>query len=461
MANAISIPLSEVMETSNYRKSFNDEAISELAKSIDRDGLLQPILVKELSDGKYQLIAGERRYRAHKLLGKENVDAILLEDVNDEDVLNIQLVENSQRVNPTPVEEYAAFEEKIRKGHSPDKIADDICKSLSYVNERLKIKYLSDESKVYLQDGIITLSHAKQLAKLQHDDQDKALRHIIKTNGDVSYSLNSTDLKRFIERNIEVNLSNAKFDIRSKSFSCGSCTSCVKRSGANKELFEDIQNDDICFDPKCFIGKTKEHLDYIENELIQADVHDSVIKVSTEVFTGDKDGVLSLSELKLSESYTGCLGVIQDGELTGKIVNVQTEDDIDEDTSSEDENEPEFHSSQVIAIDLFSKRKSIDSKEFDRLILYQLYRTMDKISQRKVAEVFNWKLFTSGVEQKFDYTNTLEFFEENTKKLLPEQLKVLTQVVSLFLYFNDTDYRLESAFDSFSSEYLSQLESND
>lgn len=165
------------------RQLFNDETIKELAESIEKNGLLQPIVVRPMADGKYQIIAGERRYRAFKKLGKEVIPAIV-RDYKDEEVDKLQLVENVQREDLNPYDEAIAYLKlKEKYGLKQDDIAKAVGKSRPYISNMTRLLSLEDEILEMLKKGEITVSHAKLILSVETKEERLKLAHKIKDAG--------------------------------------------------------------------------------------------------------------------------------------------------------------------------------------------------------------------------------------------------------------------------------------
>lgn len=165
------------------RQLFNDETIKELAESIEKNGLLQPIVVRPMANGKYQIIAGERRYRAFKKLGKAVIPAIV-RDYKDEEVDKLQLVENVQREDLNPYDEAIAYLKlKEKYGLKQDDIAKAVGKSRPYISNMTRILSLEDEILEMLKKGEITVSHAKLILSLDTKEERLKLAHKIKDAG--------------------------------------------------------------------------------------------------------------------------------------------------------------------------------------------------------------------------------------------------------------------------------------
>lgn len=150
------------------RKSFDEEALRELAESIKNYGVFQPIIVKKSIKG-YDLIAGERRLRASRMAGLETIPAII-KDMSDNQMREIALLENLQRENLTPIELAWAYKGIIDSLHiRQEDLADKIGKSRSHVTNTLGLLRLPDEVQNQILDNKITMGHAKILSKIDDD----------------------------------------------------------------------------------------------------------------------------------------------------------------------------------------------------------------------------------------------------------------------------------------------------
>ena len=165
------------------RQSFKEDTIKELAESIEKNGLLQPIVVRPMAGGKYQIIAGERRYRAFKKLGRTMIPAIV-RDYEDEEVDKLQLVENVQREDLNPYDEAIAYLKlKEKYGLKQDDIAKAVGKSRPYISNMTRLLSLEDEILEMLKKGEITVSHAKLILSVDTKEERLKLAHKIKDAG--------------------------------------------------------------------------------------------------------------------------------------------------------------------------------------------------------------------------------------------------------------------------------------
>jgi ParB family transcriptional regulator, chromosome partitioning protein len=162
------------------RKVFNDEALGELAASIKEKGILQPIIVSKLDGGEYRLIAGERRWRASALAGLKKIPA-LVREVSSQDSIEIALIENIQREELNPIETAFAFSRLLEEFQlTQEALADRVGKNRGTVANYLRILRLPDEIKSFINDGSITLGHAKALLSIEDRlEQIEAARKVV------------------------------------------------------------------------------------------------------------------------------------------------------------------------------------------------------------------------------------------------------------------------------------------
>lgn len=154
------------------RKEFSDEKLTELADSIKIHGIIQPLLVREI-DGKYQLIAGERRLRAAKLAGLTEVP-VVIKEMSEQAMMEIALVENLQRENLNPIEEAEAFRRLMNEFHlTQDDIAKKVGKSRPAIANTLRLLNLPKEVQLDLSNGTLTMGHARALLGLKTPEEQK------------------------------------------------------------------------------------------------------------------------------------------------------------------------------------------------------------------------------------------------------------------------------------------------
>ena len=156
------------------RKIFNESGLEELAKSIEQNGIIQPILVRPMTDGSYQLIAGERRWRAARMAGLTEVP-VTIREMSDEEASIFALIENLQREDLNPVEEAEGLKSLIESyGFTQEEAADKVGKSRTAVTNTLRLLKLPSPVRELLSNGKITAGHARALLGL--DDEKEMLK---------------------------------------------------------------------------------------------------------------------------------------------------------------------------------------------------------------------------------------------------------------------------------------------
>lgn len=160
------------------RIQFNESAILELAESIKEHGVIQPIVVRKIGD-KYEIIAGERRYKASVLAGKTTIPAIIT-SLNDKDSAEVALIENVQRENLTPIEEAISYKKILDMGYlNQVTLADKLGKTQSTIANKIRLLNLAEEVQEALLNNKISERHARSLLKLNEKDQIDMLHRIV------------------------------------------------------------------------------------------------------------------------------------------------------------------------------------------------------------------------------------------------------------------------------------------
>lgn len=169
------LSINEVEPNRNQpRKIFNESGLEELAKSIEQNGIIQPILVRPMTDGSYQLIAGERRWRAARMAGLTEVP-VTIREMSDEEASIFALIENLQREDLNPVEEAEGLKSLIESyGFTQEEAADKVGKSRTAVTNTLRLLKLPSPVRELLSNGKITAGHARALLGL--DDEKEMLK---------------------------------------------------------------------------------------------------------------------------------------------------------------------------------------------------------------------------------------------------------------------------------------------
>ena len=159
------------------RKEFSEEKIQELAQSIKENGLIQPIIVRKSPVLGYEILAGERRYRASIAAGLSEVP-VIVKQLSDQDMMLHSIIENLQRENLNPIEEAKAYQSLIDKGFTHTEIAEKMGKSRPYITNLVRLLGLPKHILTEVESGKLSQAHARLLIQLSSDKQDKLLNRI-------------------------------------------------------------------------------------------------------------------------------------------------------------------------------------------------------------------------------------------------------------------------------------------
>lgn len=242
----------------NPRKFFSQAALDELAASIQALGVLEPLLVRPSTNGSYEILAGERRYKAAHKVGLKTLPVQIREGVTDEQALDIMLVENHQRVPLTPIEQARTFDTLATKfGRSPKQIAEQQGTNEAFVHRRLTLLKLSDAAQKALDEERLELGAAYALARMGDDKQRaEATKQALSGFGE-GRCMSTSDVRRLIANSYSFELANAPWSLKDETLlpSAGSCVACPYRTGNNQTLFGDIKGTNVCTKTSCFAEK--------------------------------------------------------------------------------------------------------------------------------------------------------------------------------------------------------------
>ena len=267
----------------NPRRRIDDNSINSLAESIATQGILEPLIVRKNGKG-FEIVCGERRYRAAKVAKLAEVPC-LVRDLSDEQVLDIQIHENLHREDVHPMDEaygYQFLQEKL--GCDTKELALRVGKPEGYVLNRLKLNQLIKEAQKDLDDELLPLSYALEIAKYTPDIQAvvyaEAYRKEGKYQGDryvtVPLKGQMVPWRSFIEwinTNVHHLLSKAPFDTNAEDLRSDglTCIKCAERTGAQVSLFEPTQigKKDACLNPGCYVEKSHKHVEVTRVKLAE------------------------------------------------------------------------------------------------------------------------------------------------------------------------------------------------
>ena len=251
--------------TDNHRKTFNDASLQELAESIREVGVLQAIAVRPRTEGGYEIIYGERRYRASLLAGAKTIKAAVYNNVTDDEAEDMSLSENLQREQVRPTEEARAFKRLLEKGrYDIYSLAGRFGRSEKYIYTRLKLNELYAPIGELLDNETITISVAEEISTYEPNIQkDVYEKHLKEGNGEdwTGYTLHL--FKRYFEKYYTTDLGQYKFDKTE-------CKACV-HNAANYNLFAEHNGCGHCTNRKCLEAKNAAHVAKETEKLLKSD----------------------------------------------------------------------------------------------------------------------------------------------------------------------------------------------
>ena len=278
----LDVPIGQLTESElNPRRTFDEDALKDLADSIAADGILQTLLVRPLRlvngrelPGGYEVICGARRLRAATIAGAKTVPVRVRYDLDDVAALEAMVAENSQRADVAPLEESDAYEALLERGRDVAAIAAKLGRSESYVRARLRLQRLGPEGRMLLEHGLLTLTGALALAQLDAAPQRQAVEHMGPAlrwprvenwpdgfEGDeyghwMPGVASGQHVRAAIKRACRV-LAEAPWDLADAQLvpNAGACASCPRRTAAQAELFGDADGEDLCLDGACWEAK--------------------------------------------------------------------------------------------------------------------------------------------------------------------------------------------------------------
>ncbi len=249
----IQLPITQVEPCENQpRKQFDDNSLNDLADSIRENGIIQPISVRRLSSGYYQIIAGERRWRAAKLANLKEIPAVIIE-ADDRKAMELSLIENLQRDDLTPIEEAQGYQQLISNySMTQEELSEKIGKSRSSIANTLRLTSLPEEIQELISEKKLSAGHGRAILTVSGGEETQIA---------------------FAKLILKQDLSVRQAEARAKKFTMGTYEIEPKKEDENKIYIKEIENDlSNRFGRKVSInaGKKKGHLDlefYDEEDL--------------------------------------------------------------------------------------------------------------------------------------------------------------------------------------------------
>lgn len=470
----IEVALSSLVEsTTNPRTEFDTTAIEELAASIKEQGLLQPILVRPVKKGKYEVVAGARRLRACKLAELENV-TVHVRNLSDEKALEIQIIENLQRKDINPMDEAAGFARLLTlPGYTVAEIAQRVGKSDKYVAQRVQLMKLIPGLQEKFFQGKLLVGHALHLARLSESFQEEFLNTGFFHTGHFRYSVPELQ-EQIAERLMKLSAAPWKKDDATLVPEAGSCQACRKRTGYDTTLFHDLQDHDRCTDRACWDSKAKAAMLIKQQEVKKEEGKCVFVSSRTWLSESDKKqiglpGIVTYSEYDLVDKKKPCdsqeKAVMADGSQAGHVIHIcrnkqcKVHHPYNYSNSSSsgrvkaDEDPEKFYADKIktgrqndtqavrervfAALDGVLPYSQVADPEYDlrmdelRLLAYQAWDALDSSNLKRLK--------AQGLRDA-GYINTMDIVDY-LKSLSKEQLYVIIRR-NLFLQFKDrlTDY---------------------
>lgn len=274
------ITVSKSNEIFRDATDFTPEALKDLADSIREEGLAQPVLLRPdpAKQGKFILVAGERRYRSFKLLNRAAIPSYV-RPLNEEQALKLQIIENLQREDVNPMKEARGFEMLIKeKKYTTASISEQIGKSIDYVQERIRLVQLIPEIQDLVRSGEIPIKAGLKMARVPKEQQKDCLEDVTDTlhlsggyggKGKKIVFAGLDRLQDWMDSNLWTDLSKADFDKEDPKLNppMGACSTCQHRTRNTGGLFDDITSEDKCLLASCYRTKQVNNYKRLKEQL--------------------------------------------------------------------------------------------------------------------------------------------------------------------------------------------------
>jgi ParB/RepB/Spo0J family partition protein len=266
---AATIPLADLRESPfNPRTHYPDAEMEELRASVAAHGVVQPILVRPVPDGAYEIVAGHRRTRAARAAQLTAVPATI-RVLSDGEARQLQLIENAQRVDLAPLDEAEAYASLIATGLTIRDLATRLSRKPADIASRLTLVHLPQAVKAALATGLLPIQHAELIGRIPDESlQAQALKRFVTEHPLAPDSAKQIKgvvplavARRIVETEFMTVLAHAPFDPEDPTLSpLGTCSACPARSGNNRDLFGDLRGKNVCTNLADFRLKVTNHL---------------------------------------------------------------------------------------------------------------------------------------------------------------------------------------------------------
>lgn len=274
----------------NPRIILDDEAQKELDADVAARGVLTPLIVRKADKGKFEILAGFRRYHAAKKAKEKDVPVHIVEADDAEDAYEIMVIENLQRQNIHRLDEAQAFKHILDRNNGDFlALAKRVNKKEPYIRKTLVLNQLWLHFRDWFRKGTLEEDAAFALARLQHGDQERCYKDL--EDGDKKTKrVSLADVQNWTEQHVIRDLTRVPWDVKDATLhhKAGACTTCPKRSGIAKDMFADVTAGDSCTDSACFGEKLSRHLAATRLRLGSHGVH--YVLVSKHQYETEGDG---------------------------------------------------------------------------------------------------------------------------------------------------------------------------
>lgn len=291
----ITVPLELIqLGQLNYRRYFDNAALEDFAQEIALHGIISPLLLRPAGKERYEVVAGERRYRAAKIAMLKEVPATI-RHLTDEEVTELQLAENLQRENPHPMHEAQAVAIMLSSGKPIEEVARRLGKTKAFVYNRLKLSELSDALQEVFLAGKFSLTEAVMIAGLAAESQADFFERYCKDWNKRDFRVHNLS---HVLSSYRLDLKNAPFNIKDTALlpEAGSCVKCPFNSATLKTLFPDMAESSVCSNKICFRNKCSISLERDISKLLKNGLPD-ILLTGSSLSTVEEEVLGKFSEL--------------------------------------------------------------------------------------------------------------------------------------------------------------------
>ena len=301
----------------NPRRHFHQKPLADLAENIQQHGIQQPVLVRPLKRGKYELVFGARRFRAAQMAQLEHIPAFVRE-MDEEKVVELQIAENWHREDVHPMDEALAMQVLLKRGYTHEILGEKLGVSTKTIQRRLNLLNLVEKARELFFEDVLSISHAQALCAMEPKLQEKVLedtmkedwRDLVEGKGK-PYAGTVTDLKDAMHKVSADLTGEACWPLDrvgmhdSKGNELPACTLCPHNTKSEGSLFPELEQGARCLEPKCF--KQKQHAWVSYQKMVAAEKHGITTDEVVELRSGFSDKKnLGIHDVEVVEKVKAC-----------------------------------------------------------------------------------------------------------------------------------------------------------